>query len=101
MLVFLSLNVGESVSETTPFIEGPSDTSEIDTGSLFRSKLLWENIVESTGPVLSFTLQVPQAAIRSGDSVAQPGIYMYFKALCNLSILKFGLMFFLYFISFY
>ena len=29
--------------------------------------------MESIGPVLSFTLQVPQAAIRSGDPVAQPG----------------------------
>lgn len=29
--------------------------------------------MESIGPVLSFTLQVPQAAIRSSDPVAQPG----------------------------
>lgn len=72
-LVFLLFNVGESISETTPFIEGPSDTSEMYTGSLFRSTLLRENIVESIGPVLSFTLQVPQAAIRSSDPVAQPG----------------------------
>lgn len=71
-LVFL-FNVGESISETTPFIEGPSDTSEMYAGSLFRSTLLRENIVESIGPVLSFTLQVPQAAIRSSDPVAQPG----------------------------
>jgi len=72
--VLLFFNVGDSISETTPFIEGPSDTSETYTGNLFRSTLLRENIVESIGPVLSFTLQVPQAAIRNGDPVAQPGI---------------------------
>jgi len=70
----LFFNVGDSICETTPFIEGPSDTSEMYTGNLFRSTLLRENIVESIGPVLSFTLQVPQAAIRSGDPVAQLGI---------------------------
>lgn len=72
--------VGESISESTPFIEGPSDTSERYTGNLFRSTLLQENIMESMGPVLSFTLQIPQAAIRSSDPVAQPG---NFKALWN------------------
>ena len=71
------------MSETTPFIEGPSDTSEMYTGNLFRSTLLRENIVESTGPVLSFTLQVPQAAIRSTDPVAQPG---NLKLVRNLSV---------------
>jgi len=71
------------MSETTPFIEGPSDTSEMYTGNLFRSTLLRENIVESTGPVLSFTLQVPQAAIRSTDPVAQPG---NLKLIRNLSV---------------
>lgn len=76
-------NVGESISETTPFIEGPSDTSEMYTGNLFRSTLLRENIVESTGPVLSFTLQVPQAAIRSTDPVVQPG---NLKLVRNLSV---------------
>ena len=73
-LVFLFIG-GESSSgnETTPLIEGPSDTSEMYTGNLFRSTHLQENIVESMGPVLSFTVQVPQAAIRSGDPVTQPG----------------------------
>ena len=61
------------VDETTPLIEGPSDTSEIHTGNLFRSTHLRENIVESTGPVLSFTVQMPQAAFKSGEPVTQPG----------------------------
>ena len=39
--------------------------------------------MESTGPVLSFTLQVPQAAIRSTDPVAQPG---NLKLVRNLSV---------------
>lgn len=61
------------VDETTPLIEGPSDTSEIHSGNLFRSTFLRENIVESTGPVLSFTVQMPQAAFKSGEPVMQPG----------------------------
>ena len=66
--------VAESGSgEVTPLIEGPSDTSEMYTGNLFKSTHLQENIVESTGPVLSFSLQVPQAAIKSGEPVTQPG----------------------------
>lgn len=78
LLVGIQVNFlvsGESSpgSETTPLVEGPSDTSEMYTGNLFRSTLLRENIVESIGPVLSFTLQVPQAAIRSSDPVTQPG----------------------------
>ena len=59
--------------EVTPLIEGPLDTSEMYTANLFRSTQLQENIVESTGPVMSFTLQVPQAAVRSGEPVTQPG----------------------------
>ena len=70
---FLVLGESSPGSETTPLVEGPSDTSEMYTGNLFRSTLLRENIVESIGPVLSFTLQVPQAAIKSGDPVTQPG----------------------------
>ena len=61
------------VDEATPLIEGPSDTSEIHTGNLFRSTHLRENIVEITGPVLSFTVQMPQAAFKSGEPVTQPG----------------------------
>lgn len=61
------------VDEATPLIEGPSDTSEIHTGNLFRSTHLRENIVESTGPVLSFTIQMPQAAFKSGEPVTQSG----------------------------
>ena len=61
------------VDEATPLIEGPSDTSEIHTGNLFRSTHLRENIVESTGPVLSFTVQMPQAAFKSVEPVTQPG----------------------------
>lgn len=43
------------------------------TGNLFKSTRLQENIVESTGPVLSFTVQVPQGAVRAGEPVTQPG----------------------------
>lgn len=71
--LFLFFVAESGVDEATPLIEGPSDTSEIHTGNLFRSTYLQENIVESTGPVLSFTVQVPQAAFESGEPVTQPG----------------------------
>ena len=58
-------------NEVTPLIEGPSDTSELYKRNLFRSTHLQENIVESTGPVLSFTLQLPQAVLRSGESTQE------------------------------
>ena len=74
LLSIIPFFVAESgVNEATPLIEGPSDTSEIHTGNLFRSTYLRENIVESTGPVLSFTVQMPQAAFKSGEPVTQPG----------------------------
>lgn len=34
---------------------------------------LQENIVEKTGPVVSFTLQLPQAVFKSGEPITQPG----------------------------
>lgn len=74
MKLGVSFLLGDSgTTETTPLVNGPSDTSEMYTGNLFRSAHLQENFIESTGPVLSFTVQLPQAAIRCGDPVAQPG----------------------------
>lgn len=40
-------------------------------------RVLQENFIESTGPVLSFTVQLPQAAVRCGDPVAQPGKFWF------------------------
>lgn len=71
--LFLFFVAEFGVDEATPLIEGPSDTSEIHTGNLFRSTHLRENIVESTGPVLSSTVQMPQAAFKSVEPVTQPG----------------------------
>lgn len=74
MKLGVSFLLGDSgTTETTPLVKGPSDTLEMYTGNLFRSAHLQENFIESTGPVLSFTVQLPQAAIRCGDPVAQPG----------------------------
>ena len=57
----------------TPLLEGPADTSELYTRNLFTSTELQENIMEKTGPVLSFTLQLPQPMFKSGEPVTQPG----------------------------
>ena len=57
----------------TPLLEGPADTSELYTRNLFTSMELQENIVEKTGPVVSFTLQLPQAVFKSEEPVTQPG----------------------------
>ncbi|XP_068695500.1 intermembrane lipid transfer protein VPS13B-like isoform X2 [Montipora foliosa] len=67
----LKSTADSGANEVTPLIEGPSDTSELYKRNLFKSTHLQENIVESTGPVLSFTLQLAQAVLRSGESTQE------------------------------
>lgn len=58
-------------------VDDPSKASQVENivqlPTSSSNAKLQENFIESTEPVLTFTVQLPQAAIRSGDPVAQPG----------------------------
>ena len=61
------------MAEVTPLVQGPTDTSDVYTGALFTSAQLQKNLMESTGPVVSFTLQLPHVALTSEVTRATPG----------------------------